>query len=97
MEKRNDWLEDGGLILEDDKFEWFLDKTSTQYARMKDSFDVALSKVSCYVVRDKKTGDYNRVVVDEESNQAVHETDSLESIGFFIDKLKIIERFNKEE
>lgn len=97
-EDRNEYLESDGLYWESESHEWFHDKISTQYARKKselwgsgtqnDALDVA-----CFVVRDKKTGDYDRVMMDSKTSQPIYDTKSLEQMGFEIDKMKVLKRF----
>jgi hypothetical protein len=98
MENRNQFLEMDGLFWESETHEWFHDKISTQYARknsvlrgsgeQKDALDVA-----CFVVRNKETGEYNRVMMDRERQEVVFETKSLEAMGYEIDRMKIQKRF----
>jgi hypothetical protein len=96
--ERNQFLEMDGLFWESETHEWFNDKISTQHARKKsvlwesgeqgDSLDVV-----CFVVRNKETGEYDRVVMDRETEEIIYETKSLEDLGYFIDKLKVKKRF----
>lgn len=95
---RNEYLEMDGLYFESDTHEWFKDQTSTQYARKKselwgsgtqnDSLDVL-----CFIVRNKETGEYDRVMLDSKTNQPIYDTKSLEDMGFQIDKMKVSKRF----
>ena len=97
--ERNEFLECDGLFFESETHEWFHDKISTNHARKKsvlwgsgeqcDSLDVA-----CFVVRNKETGEYDRVMMDREKEEIIFETKSLEQLGYHIDKLKAIKRFN---
>jgi hypothetical protein len=96
--ERNQFLESDGLYWESETHEWFHDKTSTNYARknsilwgsgeQKDALDII-----CFVVREKATGDYERVVMDVKTNQPVYSTLSLEDLSYYIDHLKISKRF----
>ena len=98
MENRNEFLEMDGLFWESETHEWFHDKTSTQYARknsvlwgsgeQKDALNVM-----CFVVRDKETGEYDRVMMDKEKNEVIFETKSLEAMGYEIDRMKVQKRF----
>ena len=98
MKERNEFLERGGLFFESETHEWFTDKNSTDYARkntigakgekMKDKLNVM-----CFVVRNKESGEYNRVMIDDKTNQIIYETKSLEGMAGEIDRLKIIKRF----
>jgi hypothetical protein len=97
--QRNEFLESDGMYWESDSHEWFHDKISTQYARKKsvlwgsgeqnDSLDVV-----CFVVRNKQTGEYDRVMMDVTSNEIVYTTKSLEGMGYKIDILKVQKRFD---
>ena len=97
--ERNEFLESDGLYYESDTHEWFHDKISTQYARKKSVLwgsgeqDDALNVV-CFVVRNKQTGEYDRVMMDVASNEVVYSTKSLEDMGYKIDTLKIQKRFD---
>jgi hypothetical protein len=100
--ERNEFLESDGLFWESDTHEWFNDKISTRYARknsvlwgsgeQEDSLDVM-----CFVVRNKDTGDYDRVIMDKPTNEVIYSTKSLEDLGFYIDKLKVIKRLKDDE
>jgi len=95
---RNEFLEIDGLYWESETHEWFHDKTSTHYARKKsvlwgsgeqnDALDVM-----CFVVRNKETGEYDRVMIDTKTNQPIYDTKSLEQMSYEIDRLKVIKRF----
>jgi len=97
-EERNEFLELDGLYFESETHEWFHDKISTQHAHKKSVLwgsgeqDDALN-VFCFVVRNKETGEYDRVVLDGETNEIIYETKGIEDLGFFIDKLKLVKRF----
>lgn len=97
---RNQFLESDGLFWESETHEWFNDKISTQHAQknsilwgsgeQKDGLQLV-----CFVVRNKETGEYDRVVMDKRTNEIIYETKSLEDLAFFIDRLKISKRFKK--
>lgn len=97
--ERNQFLESDGLFWESETHEWFNDKISTEHAQknsilweggeQKDKLSIM-----CFVVRNKKTGEYDRVVIDKKTNEIIYETKSLEDLAFFIDRLKIKKRFN---
>jgi hypothetical protein len=99
MSERNEFLEMDGLYWESETHEWFHDKTSTQYARKKSILwgsgeqNDALN-VICFVVRDKESGEYDRVMMDKDSEEVIFDTKSLEAMGYEIDRMKVIKRFN---
>jgi len=99
MTERNEFLESDGLFWESETHEWFNDKISTQYARKKSVLwgsgeqDDALN-VMCFVVRNKETGEYDRVMMDKDKNEVIYETKSLEDLGYHIDELKVLKRFS---
>ena len=98
--ERNQFLEMDGLFWESDTHQWFNDKISTQHAHKKSvlwgSGEQADSlELACFVIRDKSTGEYNRVVMDINTNQIIYENKSFEDLGYFIDKLKVVKRFEK--
>jgi len=96
---RNKFLEMDGLYWESETHEWFNDKISTDYARKKsvlwgsgeqnDALDVV-----CFVVRNKETGEYDRVMVDAKTSQPIYDTKSLEDLSYKIDQMKVTKRFN---
>jgi glycosyltransferase involved in cell wall biosynthesis len=45
------------------------------------------------ITRNKETGEYDRVMMDSKTNEIIFDTKSLEVMGFEIDKLKIMKRF----
>lgn len=96
--ERNEFLEMDGLYWESETHEWFHDKTSTQYARKKSILwgsgeqNDALN-VICFVVRDKESGEYDRVMMDKDSEEVIFDTKSLEGMGYEIDRMKVLKRF----
>jgi isocitrate/isopropylmalate dehydrogenase len=95
MEERNKYLEMDGLYWESETHEWFHDKINTQYARTDNGLHKdALPNIYCFVVREKTTGEYDRVAMDSKTNEVIYSTKVLEDMGFFIDRLKIAKRFN---
>ena len=97
MEKqeRNKFLEKDGLFWDSGTHEWFHDKSLTSYAQRSNSHGTKLPEIVAFVVRDKKTGEYNRVLMDKKTNEIVYngEGKSLEQIGVHIDKLKAAKRY----
>lgn len=103
VKERNIYIEqEGSLFHESETHEWFIDEISTRYARKNsisprgednnDGIDVV-----CFIVRDKSTGDYERVIVDRETNEPIYSTLCLEQMAFQIDKLKLFKRLKNEE
>jgi len=94
MEERNKYVELDGLYWESDTHEWFHDKISTNYAQTDNGLNKdALKNIFCFVVRDKETGEYDRVMMDKNTGNIIYDTKSLEDMGFAIDKLKVQKRF----
>ncbi len=97
MENRNEFLEMDGLYWESETHEWFHDKTSTQYAQTDNGLNKdALPNIYCFVVRDKATGEYNRVAMERtpKGSEVIYDTKVLEDLAGFIDRLKIAKRFD---
>jgi len=98
MSERNEFLEMDGLYWESETHEWFHDKISTQYARKKSILwgsgeqNDALN-VICFVVRDKESGEYDRLMLDKDKEEVIFDTKSLEAMGYEIDRMKVIKRF----
>lgn len=92
MEERNKYLEADGLLSETETHEWFMDKTSTDYARNENLNGISLPDVICCVIRNKETGEYDRLILED--NKPIYDSKSLESIGIQIDKMKIIKDFD---
>jgi len=91
---RNEFLEMDGLYFESSTHEWFYDKSSTQYAQTNNGLNKdALKNIYCFVLRNKETEEYERVVMDSKKGQIIFASKSLEELSFFIDQLKIIKRF----
>lgn len=98
--ERNEYLERDGLFWESETHEWFHDNISTNFARknsilwgsgeQQDALDVM-----CFVVRNKSTGDYERVMMDKPTNEVIYSTLSLEDMGYQIDKLKVLKRYGE--
>ena len=97
-DKRNEFLEMDGLFWESETHEWFNDNISTRHAQKKSVLwgsgeqEDALDMM-CFVVRKKDTGEYERVMMDTKTNEIVYATKSLEDLGYHIDKLKVIKRY----
>lgn len=95
MQERNEYLESDGLHWESDTHEWFHDKISTNYARTDSGLNKdALKNVYCFITRNKQTGEYDRVMMDSDTNQVIYDTKSLEELSYKIDQMKIAKRFN---
>lgn len=88
---RNEFLEADGLCWKSETHEWFHDKLSTEYAKR-----ASLENIFCFITRNKETGEYNRVVMDSNTNQIIYDSKSMEAIGAFIDMMKIAEKFKKQ-
>jgi hypothetical protein len=94
MQERNEFLEMDGLYWESDTHEWFHDKISTNYAQTNNGLNKdALKNIFCFVARNKETGEYDRVMMDKNTNSVIYDTKLLEDMGFEIDKLKVQKRF----
>ena len=91
--QRNQFLEADGLQFESETHEWFKDNVSTNYAQDEDEHGTKLPDIFCFVVRDKATGEYDRVILDNKTHEVIYSTGSLEAIGSKIDMLKAIKRF----
>lgn len=91
--ERNIYLEMDGLAHRSDTHEWFFDKLGTSHAQNEDKNFIKLPNLECYVVRDIKTGEYDRIILDKKKQQIVYDTKSLEDLRFYIDKLKIAKHF----
>jgi len=95
--ERNEFLEMDGLYWESETYEWFHDKIGTNYAQTDNGLHKdALEKIFCFIVRNKETGEYDRVVMDSDTNEIIYNSKSVEDIGGFIDKLKIGKRFKEK-
>lgn len=91
--ERNKYLEIDGLLYTTSTHEWFYDKVGTMHAQNQDRNGITLPHLVCYVIRDIKTGEYDRIIVDKEKQQIVYETKSSEDLRFYIDKQKIAKHF----
>ena len=93
-EDRNEFLEMDGLYWQSETHEWFHDRISTNHARKDSGLNKdALPHLFAFVVRNKTTGEYDRVVMDNTTNKIIYETKKAEDLWFFIDKLKIQKRY----
>lgn len=93
---RNEFLEKDGLYWESETHEWFKDNISTNHLQKSSIHgDDALPNLYTFVVRNKTTGEYDRIIMDSLKSKVIYETKSLEDLGFYIDKLKIIKRYEK--
>jgi len=96
--ERNEFLEMDGLFWESPTHEWFHDKIGTNYAQKKSVLwgsgeqNDALPMM-CFVVRNKETGEYDRVLMNKKTNEIEYSTKSIEDMGYYIDKLKVVKRF----
>ena len=91
--ERNNFLEMDGLAYESDTHEWFFDNSTSNYAQRENKNGVALKNLTCYVVRQKDNGEYDRVVMDNIKQELIYDSKSLEEICFFIDRIKIAKHF----
>jgi hypothetical protein len=96
MKERNEFLEMDGLYWESDTHEWFHDKTTTLYCRKEDIHGTTLNWAA-FIVRDKATGEYMRVLMDIESNEIIRDDTELEAQAVFIDIQKAAKRYEEQE
>lgn len=94
MKKRNKYLEMDGLAAKTETHEWFYDKVSTNHAQTENLNGVSLKNITCFVVRDITSGEYDRVILDLTTNTPIFDSKSLEEIGHEIDRMKIYKHFN---
>lgn len=95
MKERNEFLEADGLFWESETHEWFHDKSSTRWTQNEDVHGTKLPNIYAFVVRNKETGEYDRVLMNVKSNEIIYETKSLEQLGVHIDMMKASKRFKK--
>lgn len=94
MVERNEFIEMDGLYWESETHEWFHDKTSTNYAQTDRGLHKdALPNIHCFVTRNKKTGEYDRVMMDSKTNEIIYDTKVFEEMAAEIDKMKVMKRF----
>ena len=94
-QERNEFLEMDGLYWESETHEWFNDKIGTNYTQSDNGLHKdSLKNIFCFILRNKETGEYNRVVMDSDLNEVIYESKSVEDIAGFIDRLKISKRFS---
>lgn len=94
--ERNKYLEIDGLAYKSDTHEWFNDKHGTNKAQEEDLNYVKLPHIICYVVRNIKTGEYDRIVFDKKKNEIIYDTKSIDDLGFFINRMKIAKHFKQK-
>ena len=83
-----------GLYWESETHEWFHDKIGTNYAQSNNGLhEDDLKNIFCFIVRNKETGEYDRVMMDSKTNEVIFATKELEVMGFEIDKLKVMKRY----
>jgi len=97
MKDRNKYLETDGLFWESDSHEWFNNKSTTIYAQNLNALGISLPNVVSFVVRNKETGDYNYVLMDNKTNELIYESQSIEQLGVHIDMLKAIKCYEKDK
>jgi hypothetical protein len=96
---RNQFMEYGGLYWESETHEWFHDKTHTQAAH-KNSVDTMgqymndeLNNIYCFVVRNKETGEYDRVMMDKNKDAVIYDTKNFSAMSSMIDMKKVARRW----
>ena len=89
------WDEEGAkpYFVNNDGFEWWLDKSMTKYA-LEDSTigNPGLKDVFCFYV--KKGDDISRVLINNK-HQVLYETSTLDQMAAHIDILKIVRNNNE--
>jgi len=94
MKNRNKFIECDGLYHETDTHEWFNDKSLTHYAQ-KDSglHSDALPNIFCFNVRNKQTGEYEKVVFENVFKEVVY-CSTIGCVQSYVDRLKVEKRFD---
>lgn len=95
MKERNEFIEMDGLYWESETHEWFHDKLTTNYCRKEDVHGTTLNWAA-FFVRDKSTGEYNRVLMDIDTNELIRDDTKLEEQAVFIDMMKANKRFDEQ-
>jgi len=94
-EPRNEFLESDGLYWESETHEWFHDKILTSYTQSDNELHKdSLKNIFCFILRNKETGEYDRVVMDSQTNDIIYDSKVLEDVCGFIDRLKVSKRFS---
>ena len=96
MKKRNEFIEMDGLYWESETHEWFHDKITTNYCIKKDGQGTTLNWAA-FLVRDKSTGEYTRILMDIDSNEIIRDDTELEAQAVFINMMKANKRFEENE
>ena len=83
------------IMINQEGFEWYLDKDLTRYAHEPGIGNIKLTNIFIYFIRKDK--DISRVIVRQEDgiSKAIFSTNSLEDVGVKIDQLKLIEQAKK--
>jgi hypothetical protein len=97
--ERNQFMEMDGLYWESETHEWFHDKTHTQVAH-KNSVSSSgeyqndeLNNIYCFVVRNKETGEYDRVMMDKNEDAVIYDTKYFSAMSSQIDMMKVARRW----
>ena len=93
--ERNEFIERDGLYWQSDTHEWFNDTNSTNFAQKEDIKGISLPNIMAFIIRNKETGEYDRVLFDTKANQIIFDSKSLEEVGTAIDRMKLVKHFKR--
>lgn len=79
-----------------DGIKWWIDKSLTQYAHRQDLKGISLPNVVAYFVKkpDKYKGYLTRVLIDNDKQVPIYESQKLEDCAAYIDMLKLDKQHN---
>ena len=83
-------------FINDDGWEWYLDKDSTKYVQKDNPVNNNKGLKSVYVFFVRKEDEWDWVAIDNEQNILAVEQ-SLDALGAKLDILKVSNHFNSEE
>jgi hypothetical protein len=90
-------LEKDGLFWESETHEWYKDMYNTRVAQMENLGGISLPDIAAFVIKNKSTGEYDRILFDQNHGEIIFDTKKLEVLGGRIDMMKIAKQFQDIE
>jgi len=87
--------EEKPYFVNEEGIEYYIDKSTTDYAKNEDHFGTSLNAICFYV---RKDGEFaTRILMDIKDSSVLLEEKSLEGMGTKIDVLKALKRYDEKE
>lgn len=82
------------FVSEADDLEWYIDKSTTEWAHRENNLGIRLPHIVAFITRLIKNGEpVERVLMDKRDNTVIYSSTNWENVACHIDMLKVQQQF----